>query len=262
MTLSEADFLLFLQERQRRGGLYAVSNARADATTCCQLTANCVDAGRDSLNFVGRSVEQSELAKGQIEQVHGIVADNAVQMGEIANVLRQQSEAVAEIARGVSSIAEHAKITAGYADRAIAAVGASEKLITDQFADLDRKNIPNYVLHRAKSDHLLWKKSLSEMLVGLNALKPSELSDYHQCRLGKWYDGVKDPVLRGNPAFAALSGPHELVHRHGRAAADRHACGDKAGAQTELAEMERASRLCCKASTICWPRNSALSIDS
>ncbi|HRH96429.1 MAG TPA: CZB domain-containing protein [Prosthecobacter sp.] len=191
--------------------------------------------------FVERSVEQSDAASVQIEQVRSIVADNTSQMGEIATVLDQQSQAVAEIAQGVTSIADHAKVTAGYADRAIVAVGASETLINEQFADLDRRNIPNYVLHRAKSDHLLWKKRLSEMLVGLNSLKPSELSDHHQCRLGKWYDTVGEQRLREHPAFAALAAPHEAVHRHGRAAAACHARGDHDGAKAELARMEQAS---------------------
>ncbi len=193
-------------------------------------------------SFVDRSVEQSDAASGEIEQVRSIVGENTTQMGEIAGVLQQQSQAVAEIARGVNSIAAHARAAAQFTDQAISAVGASEKLINEQFGDLEIRNIPDYVLLRAKSDHLLWKKRLSEMLVGLNSLKSSELSDHHQCRLGKWYDAVTDETLRGNKAFVELLTPHELVHRHGRAAADCHARSDTAGAIAELAEMERASK--------------------
>jgi len=192
--------------------------------------------------FVDRSVEQSDAASVQIGQVRDIVAENTTQMGEISGVLQQQTQAVTEIAKGVHAIAEHAREAARYADHAITAVGASEKLINEQFADLDRRNIRNYVLQRAKSDHLLWKKRLSEMLVGLNSLKSSELSDHHQCRLGKWYDAVTDQALRGNQAFVDLLAPHEAVHRHGRAAADCHAHGDEAGARAQLEEMEKASK--------------------
>lgn len=106
---------------------------------------------------------------------------------------------------------------------------------------LPRHSIARYVLHRAKSDHLLWKKKLSEMLVGLNTLKSTELADHHQCRLGKWYDAVTNRALSEKPAFGALLAPHESVHRCGRAAADCHARGDRAGALAALAEMERAS---------------------
>lgn len=193
--------------------------------------------------FVDRSIEHSDGARAQIEQVRSIVDENTSQMADISHMLDQQSQAVSEIAQGVSSIAEHSRVTAGYADQAIAAVGASEKLINEQFADLDRRSIPNFVLHRAKADHVLWKKRLSEMLVGLNSLKPTELSDHHQCRLGKWYDVVSDEALRRNPAFIELEKPHEAVHRHGRAAAQCYTDGDHERAKAELAEMERASEL-------------------
>lgn len=190
---------------------------------------------------VERSIHQSEAAREQIEQVRTIVADNAGQMGEIAGVMEQQSEAVTEIASGVHAIAGHVSVATQYATQVIAAVGASEGLINEQFNDLEQRNIPRYVLHRAKSDHLLWKKRLSEMLVGLNSLKASELSDHHQCRLGKWYDAVEAAAVRDDPAFKALLGPHEEVHRHGRAAAQCHAQGDRAGAMAALNAMEKAS---------------------
>jgi methyl-accepting chemotaxis protein len=192
--------------------------------------------------YVERSIQQSEAAREQIEQVRAIVADNAGQMGEIAGVIRQQSEAVAEIAGGVNAIAGHVSVATQYANQAIAAVAASEGLINELFGDLEQRNIPRYVLHRAKSDHLLWKKRLSEMLVGLNSLKASELSDHHQCRLGKWYDAVTDAAVHDDPAFRALLGPHEDVHRYGRAAAQCHAHGDRAGAMAALSEMEKASQ--------------------
>jgi len=192
--------------------------------------------------YVDRSVQQSDAASGQIVEVRRIVTENAGHMGEIAGLLRQQSQAVDEISTGVHAIAERAKLSTQYANGVIAAVAASEKLINEEFGELDRRNIPNYVLYRAKSDHLLWKKRLSEMLVGLNTLKASELADHHQCRLGKWYDSVTEESLRDNPSFRKLQEPHEAVHCHGRKAADCHARGDLAGAAAELIEMENASK--------------------
>ncbi len=199
----------------------------------------CVTEVRD---YVDRSVQQSEGASKQIEQVRAIVADNSGKMGEMAGLLHGQNQVVGEIADSVNAIAGTARTADDHASQVIAAVGASEKLINEQFADLEKCNIARYVLHRAKSDHLLWKKRLSEMLVGLNTLKPTELADHHNCRLGRWYDAVTDRALRENPAFAALLAPHEAVHRHGRAAADCYVRGDRAGSLAELDQMEEASK--------------------
>jgi len=207
-----------------------------------RYVSDVMQCANEVRNYVERSVQQSEAASDQIEQVRAIVAGNSVQMGEMAEVLHGQNQAVGEIAESVSAIAGTARTANDHAGQVIAAVGASEKVINEQFADFETRNIARYVLHRAKSDHLLWKKRLSEMLVGLNSLKPAELVDHHHCRLGKWYDAVTDRSLCENPAFAALLAPHEAVHRHGRAAAECYARGDRAGSLAELEQMEQASK--------------------
>jgi methyl-accepting chemotaxis protein len=55
------------------------------------------------------------------------------------------------------------------------------------------------VFKLARSDHVLWKRRLANMMVGREGLDPDELSDHHTCSLGKWYD--QDPTYRDNPAF-------------------------------------------------------------
>ena len=192
-------------------------------------------------DLVGSSVEQAEEAAEKIGSVLGHVGSNSSRMTAISGLLQAQSEAVREIAEGIHAVASHSQAASRYADDVIKAVGSSEAVINTQFASLEGRNVRNYVLHRAKSDHLLWKKRLSEMLVGLNSLKSAELSDHHQCRLGKWYDAVSDKALRSNPAFTALLPVHEAVHAHGKKAADLHAKGDVKGAEAEIAAMERAS---------------------
>ncbi|NBN63581.1 methyl-accepting chemotaxis protein [Pannonibacter tanglangensis] len=196
----------------------------------------------DVQGLVGESVEQSEDAASKIGSVLDHVGGNTSRMNAIAGLLSQQSEAVREIAKGLHAVARHSETAAGHADSVIRAVGSSETIITAQFAELDKREIRNYVLHRAKSDHLLWKKRLSELLVGLKNLHNDELNDHHSCRLGKWYDGVRDPKLRNHPSFAALLPVHEAVHRFGRQAASLHAAGDKDGALKAMAEMEKASQ--------------------
>ncbi len=86
--------------------------------------------------------------------------------------------------------------TAEQAKDVIAAAGTSEKLITAPLSELEQGHIPHYVLQRAKSAHLWWKKRLAEMLIALNSLPAKELTDHHQCRLGKWYAAVEERARR------------------------------------------------------------------
>lgn len=192
-------------------------------------------------NAVDRGQELAGDANTRVAEVESVVQGNATRMGELAGVLAEQSTATAELSQGITRVAGEADEAASNAEEVIAAVVSSEKLVNDQFAVLDGRDIHDYVLQRAKSDHFLWKKNLSEMLVGLNNLTASELADHTSCRLGKWYGKVTDPTIRKHPAFAVLDGPHAAVHTHGRQAAQRFAEGDLAGAQAKVREMEAAS---------------------
>jgi methyl-accepting chemotaxis protein len=160
---------------------------------------------------------------------------------EISGILEQQTEAVAMMAKEIQTAAACANNAAGDTSHVIQHISGCERLIEENFARLEARGAPNYVLHRAKSDHVLWKKRLSEMRVGLNSLKASELSSHHHCRLGKWYDAVSDDAVKSHPDFVSLLDPHARVHRHGVAAAKAHEAGDRLQVDKELEEMERAS---------------------
>ncbi len=211
-----------------------------------------IDHLRANVDSLGASVA---MAEGAMERSRVVNADahakittveasrdsNLARIADLIRIVDEQAFATAELAKTSTQIAEQVKKTTGHANVAIAACAASERLIEDQFAGLDGHVIRDYVLHRAKSDHMLWKKRLNEMLAGINELSASELNDHHSCRLGKWRHGLVDPAVRSHPAFIALDAPHEAVHRHGRAAAELFAAGDRVGAYAEVEKMEKAS---------------------
>lgn len=191
--------------------------------------------------LVEASAERSEQAAHEITAVLDDVGNSSGHMTEIAGLLQGQSAAVQQIAGEMHAIASHSQAANAHTVEVITAVGGSEAIIAEQFERLEKMEIPNYVLHRAKSDHLLWKKHLSEMLVGLNSLKAGELSDHNHCRLGKWYDGARNSEIAGNPAFDELLPVHEAVHSFGKQAAQLYEQGDLEGAQDAVRHMEEAS---------------------
>ncbi|SHM13352.1 methyl-accepting chemotaxis protein [Roseibium suaedae] len=191
--------------------------------------------------LVSSSAVKSEEAANQIENVRGSVSETTYRMTSISELLSQQSDAVREISEGMHAVVDHSRSASGFAEDVIRSVASSETIINEQFADLDGRKVRNYVLHRAKSDHLLWKKRLSEMLVGRSSLRSDELSDHHHCRLGKWYDSVSDARIRNHHAFKSLLPVHEAVHVNGKEAARLYASGDLEGAFTRIADMEKAS---------------------
>ncbi|MDK9695234.1 MAG: methyl-accepting chemotaxis protein [Siculibacillus sp.] len=199
----------------------------------------------DSIHSVRDLVEvaaaRSDGARGLMDAVRGAVEESAGRMREIAGLLNEQTAAVGELSTGIVAIEKHTGEAAGHADEVIAAVGSCEATIERQFAEAEAHQVPDLVLHRAKSDHYMWKKRLAEVLVGVKSLKPEELSDHRQCRLGKWYDAVDDEAIRRHPAFGRMSSVHEAVHVNGRRVAELAGKGDRAGATAAYAAMNAAS---------------------
>ena len=190
-----------------------------------------VDEGEIIVNTVGE----------HISSISSQISNVTLRMNDIASSMVEQRQATDEIAQKVSQIsdsASHAK------DRSEDVISLSDELaahIDRQFARYEQKTIPNYILLRAKSDHMLWKKNLAEMLVGHSTLKPEELSDHTSCRLGKWYDSVTDQSVRAHDCFKKLLVPHSQVHEHGKAAATKYHAGDHDGAFAEYQKMQDAS---------------------
>ena len=224
----------------------ALSEQTSQATDHIRMRIGTLDkemgemksAMAESADAVSEGTEiVSEVGK-QINEVGEQIFSVNTRMEDIASVLDEQRAATSEISGQVNRIAGRARQAKDNTDAVVEAVSCSEALIEDQFTSLESKTIPNMVLHRAKSDHVLWKKRLAEMMVGLNSLSPDELSDHHSCRLGKWYDQISDPAMRNHPCFAKIAGPHERVHTHGIEAAHAYARGDMDLARDEFERME------------------------
>ena len=223
----------------------ATQKATEDINQQIGSLQNDVQQLLQSFNAANASVASTQTltqeTQGNIEEIAAIVSETADGMVDIANVLSEQTEATRELAEGVNKIADSGVKASKMADEVITAVKGSEAIIEQLFAALDGRNIKNYVLNRAKSDHYLWKKNLAEMLVGLNNLKDSELADHHSCRLGKWCGGVSQDSIANHPSFKLLEAPHKQVHDFGKSAAAEFAKGNIAASHKAFGNMQQAS---------------------
>lgn len=195
----------------------------------------------DAQTLVSKSIDNSQNAENLISAVLHDVSVASAQMREIAGQLTQQEEATREINRGVHSIAGHARDVNERNEHVVKTVAKSERIVEQQFSEFEKRGVPHFVLHSAKSDHIIWKKRLSEMSVGLNDLKARELTDHHNCRLGKWYEDVKDPRILEMPAYKSLLAVHAEVHEQGKECARLIENGEHDASIEAYRRMEEAS---------------------
>ncbi|WP_298108529.1 methyl-accepting chemotaxis protein, partial [Bradyrhizobium sp.] len=157
-----------------------IHRLRSEVEVIVVAMSDCKSAAVESKNIV------SQLG-GAMSEVGEHIAVVTGGMHEIANILNQQTEASAEIAEGLATIAEKTKISVDQIKGISSQLDNAQGIAGLELQSLAGLSFDNKVPRLAKADHVIWKKRLADMAVGRIALKADELSDHHSCRLGKWY---------------------------------------------------------------------------
>jgi len=193
--------------------------------------AKAVEEGREVISGTGDNMRD---VVGRIENV-------TAKMHDIAAILGQQNEASAEISQGIATIAQMSAENGHSINSILDVMDEADKLIVSAVTELGQLEIKDFTVHVAKSDHMIWRKRLAQMVAGRESLNPKELADHHSCRLGKWYDALKDPEITGHPAYKKLEAPHRDVHAAGIKAAELYNDGDLDGALDQVRKAADAS---------------------
>jgi len=182
-----------------------------------------------------QSVEKMQTVSREIRDVTTL-------MQEIADHLGQQREAAKEISSNLEAAANRSADDTNAITNVIDISGRASANLTEMLTELTQVQMKNAVIHLAKSDHMIWRRRLAEMLAEKTQIDPNELANHHNCRLGKWYDAVSDQEMKNHPAFRALIAPHEKVHHLGIEAAKRYKNGDFDGAVECVTAIEGPSK--------------------
>lgn len=94
------------------------------------------------------------------------------------------------------------------------------------------------IIRIAKSDHLQWKWSIYNVLLGLENIQLNETPNHLNCRFGKWYSESAPHELKDTDIFKALEAPHKEVHRLGELIIEQYQKGLVEQAVTNFATLE------------------------
>jgi methyl-accepting chemotaxis protein len=196
-----------------------------------QRSSQAVEGGETSIFSLGKRIES---IKEKIDHV-------SVDTQNISHTLAEQTQASKEVAESINGIAQSSTSGVDSIGKIVKAMASVETLVSAQLTKLADCSIPNKIIKLAKSDHVVWKKKLANMLAGQEGLNPAELNDHHSCRLGQWYDTTEDQELRNNPLFQRIMEPHIKVHQHGIKSVEYYNQGDIRSALTEISAVEQSS---------------------
>lgn len=160
---------------------------------------------------------------------------------EIATAIGQQTEATNAVAAATNVHAEKSERSLHAVQATIGALNHTVVVLRERLDHIAAMDLPGSMLWLAKTDHVFWKRRVSEIVAGMAPFDESVLTDHHHCRFGRWYDSIQDANLKAHPAFARIPLPHAEVHKHGRAAIEAMRASLEKQALMELQQMEVAS---------------------
>ncbi len=177
------------------------------------------------------SKQAAERSGGAFDTVRDGITTVTALIEQIAGAAEEQKVATEEIAASIEVITELSSSNTRQAHNAVDIIGRMNGVIGDQLRTLEQFQIPHKALLVAKSDHMLWKKRLTEMLLGRTEMRPNEVSDHHSCRFGKWYYSEGKARYGNETAFRAIEEPHRIIHETARRVVELHAAGKKTEAE-------------------------------
>lgn len=193
-------------------------------------------ARQEAEHSLARAAEANG-ALTQASEASGVAAESAAY---IANIANEQATAVHQVAAVIQSVSDKGSL---HEKR----VSSLFQVVADLTAAMERtrQTLGRFVLNLsdaetltlARTDHLLWRLRLHNMLAGLERLRPEQVASHRECRLGKWYYSAGKERFGHLGTFQRLEAPHARLHEVAKRAVEAWDLGKRTEAERLVEEM-------------------------
>ncbi|WP_203295068.1 methyl-accepting chemotaxis protein [Maricaulis parjimensis] len=239
-----------------KGFAVVASEVKSLATQAAKATEDIserISALKNGMAVIERALDGSrsavengqstiEGANSLIRSVGDQVSDVTGRMEEISSILKQQESTTAEISTNITGVADRAGDNRNRLDEMAQSLKGSNDTFLNNAQDWFVADSHRSLVQMAKIDHVVFKKKIVDTVSGYVEGRAVDVPDHHNCRLGKWYDGLNVPAIRNHKAYRDLVEPHKRVHAAGRGALEALEAGDRRNAYAKLVELEDASQ--------------------
>ncbi|WAA13176.1 methyl-accepting chemotaxis protein [Fervidibacillus halotolerans] len=198
----------------------------------------------------GELVEKSVTESGYAEQALDQIVENMKTITEstsqIAAMGEAQTAAIQDISSRMTNIFNQSTETQQIAKETGKLFYELSKDMEDYrnlFLRLNLYLTEKDILQMAKTDHLLWKWKVYNVLLGVEEMDSKEVISHKDCRLGKWYYGHELEQVKNNMAFQEIEEPHKKVHEYAKGAIDYYKNNDLQSAEEMYNQLVEVSEL-------------------
>jgi len=189
---------------------------------------------KEIMDAVGQGNQNMGVVDNNIQEMTDTLHIISDEVGQITQATQEQSDAANEVNSSVIETAGMVSNARSVVIKILNDTDAMEAKLVSEIQEFAEMKLRGAILRIAKSDHILWKKRLVNMILDRSSIDISTVASHHDCRLGKWYDSLGKKEYGGLASFISLEEPHAAVHSLGRRAVERYNKGDKAGAIADV----------------------------
>ncbi|MDQ7059058.1 MAG: methyl-accepting chemotaxis protein [Ghiorsea sp.] len=189
----------------------------SDMSETVTNASSIVEKTQTSMDAIVYNMQQVD------ESVHGM-----------HHATKEQATASTEIAEGVTLCHAEAKDMDIQANQSLNTTDEMDAALRADLQEFSELKITNAVIELAKSDHMFWKKRLVDMILGRENIDINEVTDHHNCRLGKWYYSNGQAEYGNCSSFKGIEAPHADMHRLAKQAVTKFNAGDISGATQDV----------------------------
>ncbi len=194
-------------------------------------------------DVVHKGVYESTQASSQLETMVTKINQINVSINEIAAANEEQSASIQQVAdqnEKIVLLANDGRDKGVSTGKAIYQLSLMSQELRKSIDQIGIKVTEKELLNLAKTDHLLWKWRIYNMLLGYEVVDAHSIQNEQECRLGKWYYN-EGRAYQHLEIYRQMEHPHQMVHLTARQAAEAYARKDIAMAEAKLQELEKYS---------------------
>lgn len=194
---------------------------------------------------VEKSVSGSKLASKELEEIISTMQLINEETSQIAAMSEEQASTVIEIAERNTSIHDLSTQSQKLAEETAEVIYRLSQQMNEYRLTFLNSNLvfnDKDILNVGKTDHLLWKWNVYNMLLGLVELTEEDVGSHETCRLGSWYYGKLPAEITNQKAYKDLERPHIAVHEYAKEAIEYYRNDNIDDAKQTLNRLENASQ--------------------
>lgn len=210
-----------------------------------------VEQGVTSVNRAGTALDKILAAVNStvadIDSVVSVASEEVATSEKIISLINELSSTIEITDQNATDVAASTEETLAAMETVAASAEECSAMADDLKTTVQIFKLPSKTgltteetLERAKSDHLLWKMRVANMINGIENMALSDVTAHTDCSFGQWYFDPANP-FRNEAVFKAIDEPHQGVHQFARQAVEAYLAGDTAKARSMLAQVEKNS---------------------